>query len=336
MVIDWLFYPHAAKNAGRTRAGGICTHVIAKTGYSAPSGLWGILLAVGILHACASAPVRDITVHDGPQGSVYLARVPQAAFHASHPLLLDETLVMRLLRGVQVEPRQGKVTTFIFGSPEPVRAFSENDVQFLAPHIAAALAQAAPHHIVEFQVMHPTPSGPEAAAALYAYGSSLYLTLTQYRYRLERPDRGTPGTSSDRESPDFTGLYQREVRFVPEAALSRDIDQAPRPPGYGQLAPLVINYERLAKVPEPPAAPRPPSPAASASPPPVPTSVPDPPPIAATPSPVPAKIQMELDRLKEENRLLRQQLAEQAAALKALQEKEPKAKEQKKKKRQAK
>lgn len=303
---------------------------------SAWRSLGVVLFCAGtLLNGCASVPVREVTVHDSQQGSVYLARVPKAAFHASHPLMLKESVIMRLLRGVQVEPRQGTVTTFIFGSPEPTRAFSDQDAKFLTPLLGTALAQAAPHHIVDFQVVHATPSGPEATAAtLYAHGSSLYLTLTQYRYRLERPERDNSGTSSDRESPDFTGLYQREVRFAPEAALEGGADQAPSPPGQGYLTPLVVNYERLAKIPEPKPASVPP-PAATAISPATSLAAPEPAGGGAG-STVPAATRMELDRLKEENRLLKEQLAEQAAALKALREQSLKEKEQKKKKRPAK
>jgi hypothetical protein len=281
-----------------------------------------LLLAGSVLSGCASAPVRVTTVHESSQGSVYLARVPQAAFQASHPIRLEEPVVRRLLRGVRVAPRQGSVTTFIFGAPEPVQAFSDQEAAFLAPWIVSALGQATPRHIVEFQVLHRTPKGPAATAAtVYAHGSLLYLTMTQYRYRLERPEQ-EGGDSADRESPDFTGLYQREVRFVPEAAVRRASEDAPRLAGQGYLAPLVISYEVLIRTPEPVTAGRP-----------APISIPEATP--APPSPPVPVLQTELDRLKEENRLLKQQLDEQAAALKALQQRDGKGKEPRQRKRQS-
>jgi hypothetical protein len=281
---------------------------------------FGLVAAVLGLGACASGPVRVSTVSEGPQGGVYLARVSQTAFQASHPVLLDESLVRRLLRGILVTPRQGSVTTFIFGSPEPARAFSDQDAAYLAPLIVKALGRATPRHVVEFEVLHPTAKGPVATAAtVYAHGASLYLTMTQYRYGLERPEQ-EGGDSADRESPDFTGLYQREVRFAPSTAVIPPPDDAPRLSGQGYLAPLVISYERLAGTPEPEAATRP---AAAVSMPEAAPALPR----ASGPPP------NELERLKEENRELRQRLEEQAAALKALQQKAPENEPTRKKRR---
>ncbi len=282
-------------------------------------GVAGVALGIG---ACASGPVRVSTVYEGPQGGVYLARVSQGAFQASHPVLLDESLVRRLLRGVLVTPRQGSVTALIFGSPEPVRAFSDLDAGYLAPGIVKALGQATPRHVVEFEVLHSTAKGPAATAAtMYAYGPSLYLTLTQFRYRLERPEQ-EGGDAADRESPDFTGLYQREVRFSPAAAVSPAPDDAPRLSGQGYLVPLVISYERLAGMPEPEAPPRP-----TAA-----VSLPETAPVLPRAS-GPPPLQLELERLTEENRELKQRLEEQAAALKALQQKEPENEPKRKKRR---
>lgn len=119
---------------------------------------FGAAVVLG-LAACASGPVRVNTVSEGPQGGVYLARVSQPAFEASHPVVLDEWLLRRLLRGVLVTPRQGSVTTLIFGSPEPVRAFSDQDADYLAPLIVKALGRATSRHVVEVEVLHPTAKG---------------------------------------------------------------------------------------------------------------------------------------------------------------------------------
>ena len=93
------------------------------------------------------------------------------------------------------------------------------------------------------------PLGPGAAestkGSLYAYGRSLYLTLTEYRHRLEHAETIN---MANRRISNPTGLANRTVHFVPESAK--------RPDSYRTAqstdATLVIDYDLLAAMPAAP------------------------------------------------------------------------------------
>jgi hypothetical protein len=218
----------------------------------------GALMA--LLVSCVSTPHRDVVLHEGPEGGVYLERISDRNIQATHPIKLDRGLVARILNGVQVGEHRTAAKTLFASDAKPGRVFSEEDTIFLAPLITTALSQATADQQVRFQVVHlvssiAQPSGGGAGVGssaalsarpqkettegtLYAHGLSLHLTLSEYRHRAMKPNTIS---GPNRYYPDLTGLQNREVQFAPPSAL--------RPDSYKQSdgATLVIDYERLAK-----------------------------------------------------------------------------------------
>lgn len=248
-----------------------------------------LCLACFLAIGCVAAPVRETTIHESQRGWVHLAKATGSGFQAFHPLSLDHALIARSLRGVRVQPWQGKPTTLAFGPAASTQAFSDEEAEFLAPFIATALAGATARQVVIFGVMRPMPPGPlSTAGILYVQGPFLYLTLTHYRSEL--------GSVTRTGMPDFTRLYQLEIQFTPESVQAAN--RAPRPvlSGLGELTTLIIDYERLAALPEP-------KPSRSST---------------ANPSQPPASVEPrgtsrrgdELEQLREENHSLKRKLAE--------------------------
>jgi hypothetical protein len=197
-------------------------------------------LAVGyltfLLSGCTSAPVRETpipatSIHKDGRSAVYLQTVPDKSFRAAHPLKLEEITVEDILRGLHAEKKPS--FTLLIGKalknavPEDARAFSEDDIAALAPHITAALAQATPNQRILFQVRNSTmglaapqkkgaPAMETTEGYLFADGLSINITLTEFG----------PGKTyvadtkaEPRVLPDPIGLHDREVKFTPEAAM---------------------------------------------------------------------------------------------------------------------
>ncbi|MBA2253072.1 MAG: hypothetical protein H0W13_10290 [Nitrospirales bacterium] len=215
---------------------------------------------MALLVSCVPTPHRDVILHEGPQGGVYLERISDRNIQATHPIKLDRSLVARILNGVQAGEPRTAVKTLFASDAKPERVFSDEDTAFLAPLITSALSQATADQQVRFQVIHLVSSiahpsgggagvgssaalsaGPQkktTAGTLYAHGLSLHFTLSEYRHRdMKANTIGGP----NRYYPDPTGLQDREVQFAPHSAS--------RPDSYKQSdgATLVIDYERLAK-----------------------------------------------------------------------------------------
>jgi len=222
------------------------------------------LLAFG----CATTGALDVMIGEAPKGAVFLERIPDRSFEAAHPIKLEQELIARVLRGVIVRDEKTAFQSVFSTKIGPLRAFSEADIAFLAPLISKALAQAAPDQQVGFRVINIAPASysqkegaalgssepplslhPQETTAGYllAHGRSLHFTLAQYRHRPERAD--TIGLAN-RRLADLSGLNQREVVFLPEAA--RRPDTYKKSTIFGSLpeATFAIDYELLAKLPE--------------------------------------------------------------------------------------
>ena len=218
--------------------------------------LSGIILA---LSACAAGPELDVTIHESERGAVYVERFADRSFHASHPMRVSAEMMTRVLRGVVVKDTGGVLGSLVASKPQTMQAFGNEDVEYLAPLLADGLARAASDQQVGFRIVQVSePVSPQAGGlafcassvrfpgacsseqpqltegSLYVSGRSLYLTLTEFRHRLE------PGETNSKTAPRMSnpnGLANRTVHFVPESA-ARSTD-----------ATLVIDYDLLATMP---------------------------------------------------------------------------------------
>jgi hypothetical protein len=188
-------------------------------------------------------------------------------------MTLSAETMARVLRGVVVKDSRGILGNLPAGKPEAVRAFADEDVTYLAPLLVEGLTRAASDQQVGFRVVQigaPTSSqsvGPifclssvrspgvcesdqppgrtseeSTVGSLYAYGRSMYLTLTEYRRRAERTEMIS---MANRRLFTPTGLANHTVHFVPESAKRPDSYRTAR----STDATLVIDYDLLATMP---------------------------------------------------------------------------------------
>lgn len=226
-----------------------------------PVALW--IFAGLSMSGCATSPDVDVMIEETPQGAVYLERLPDRSVQAAHPITLAPETLARVLRGVMVRDERVALSSLLNDQPRTTRVFSEEDIAFLAPLLSTALSRSAPDQQVGFRIVaHGSPSYSTRAGAgvgssepplalsprevtagtLFAHGLSLHLTLTQYRHRAERADTIN---MANRRLPDPSGLDQRTVLFVPEAARRDDSYRT----AHAEDTTLVIDYNLLAKLP---------------------------------------------------------------------------------------
>ena len=235
-----------------------------------------LLLLTGmtlVVYACASKPDLDITIHQSERGTVFVERIPDRSFQATHPMALSSDTMARVLRGVILKDGRGVVGSLASGKPETIRVFGDDDIEYLAPLLVEGLTRAASDQQVGFHIVkHSTPARSPSAGtvfclsdvrfpgvceseqaggrtsveatggSLYSYERSLYLTLTGYRQRTERTDANT---IADRQLFNPTGLANRTVHFVPESAKRPDSYRTAR----STDTTLIIDYSLLATMP---------------------------------------------------------------------------------------
>jgi hypothetical protein len=270
------------------------------------------LLVALLFPGCSTGPELVIKIDESPQGAVYLKRISDRSLQYAHPITIDPSTIALVLSGIVIRDNQGSLQNGI-GTADARRAFSGSEVGYLAPLITEGLRRAASDQQVEFTVMQvgqperagsgvgpepPTSVQPRESTngVLNAYGRSLYVTLTRYRSR-EEPT--TIINMANRKVSDATGLANRTVSFVPEAAKRPESYLDARSTGHT----LVIDWELLAMLPEASSVP------ASAQ------SAPVPPPsqAASGENADPPKKDAEIEALRKELQEIKKQLAEHQA-----------------------
>ena len=198
----------------------------------------GLLLACLTLPACRGGAALQ-KIGDGPLGSVSLERLstrgtttrysgPLNTFQATHPAAVQPAQVASLLTGLHISGVERASATEA-GGDYPL--FSHEEIDFLAPLIAKALAQAEPDQRVRFAV---TDDGLTTDGTLYVYKNLFRLALSHYRI--------PPGRSDPR-------LSAYSLSFRPDQAVVK----ADAPQSWMIIEPeqprIAVNYEVLRDVP---------------------------------------------------------------------------------------
>jgi len=178
------------------------------------------LAALGLI---ATGCANGSKIAQSSKGSVYLDEVPDWSFEASHPAVIDQITMAKVLRGLYTDSTQGGSSQLSAGGGKPMRIFSDEDVDFLTPLLTHALSKAKPEQLVSFRTSSSAGSGSDpAAGTIYLVKGALHVTIAQ----------GRPVTG-----------------FMPEGVAR--IEQAPAyaaAGGKGSMA-AVIDYQALAIAP---------------------------------------------------------------------------------------
>jgi len=163
------------------------------------------------------------------KGSVYLEEIMDWSFEASHPAVIDQTTLMKIVKGVYSAEDQNGSSRMSAAGSKPMRVFSDEDAEFLAPLLAQGLSKAKPEQLVGFRVSSSAGSGSEpTAGSIYVQQGAIHFTVV----------KGSSATI-----------------FMPESAARAE--QAPLYAAGGKAGAIaqVIDYHALAKAPMPPALP---------------------------------------------------------------------------------
>jgi len=96
-----------------------------------------------VLSACATGPDLDLTIHESERGGVYGERISDRSFQAAHPIALSADTMAWVFSGEVVKVNRGLLENLVAGKPEAVRAFRDEDVEYLAPLLVEGLTRTA-------------------------------------------------------------------------------------------------------------------------------------------------------------------------------------------------
>jgi hypothetical protein len=200
---------------------------------------YGCLALALIATGCASSS----KIAQNGKGAVFLEEVVDWSFDASHPAVIDQMTMLKIVKGMHSADGQNGPSRMSAGGSKPMRVFSDEDAEFLAPLLAQGLSKAKPEQIVGFHVSSSAGSGSEpTAGSIYVQQGAIHFTIT----------KGGASTT-----------------FLPESAARTEHAASYAAGGKAGATTQVIDYRALAKAPMPAAlpvtkvsAPQPSSPAA--------------------------------------------------------------------------
>ena len=188
-------------------------------------GLVGIAGCVLVFSGCAGGT----KLAHNAKGSVYLEEVTDWSFEASHPAVIDQLTITKIVKGLYSNDGMSGSSRMSAGGSKPMRIFSDEDAEFLSPLLAQGLSKAKPEQLVGFRVSSSAGSGSEpTTGSIYVQKESIYLTI---------------------------GKGAKPTGFMPESAARTE--PAPAYAAGGALGAMVmiIDYHALAMAPMPAATP---------------------------------------------------------------------------------
>jgi len=137
-------------------------------------GLVGVAAFALVISGCAGGTTF---AHDA-KGSVYLEEVTDWSFEASHPAVIDQLTITKIVKGLYSNDGMSGSSGMSAGGSKPMRFFSDEDAEFLSPLLAQSLSKAKPEQLVGFRVSSSAGSGSEpTTGSLYVQKGSIYLTI---------------------------------------------------------------------------------------------------------------------------------------------------------------
>ena len=187
--------------------------------------LVGIAACALVISGCAGGT----KLAHNAKGSVYLEEVTDWSFEASHPAVIDQLTITKIVKGLYSNDGMSGSSRMSAGGSKPMRVFSDEDAEFLSPLLAQGLSKAKPEQLVGFRVSSSAGSGSEpTAGSIYVQNGSIYLTIGK--------------------GPKPTG-------FMPESAARTEPAPAYAAGGALGARVTIIDYHALAMAPMPAAMP---------------------------------------------------------------------------------
>ena len=173
----------------------------------------GLILTL-VVTGCFSMPQVETTIHENKRGIVGLRTFADPTVKASHPKTLEPFILARALHGLYVKEEKALLGEVIAGGTVKRPTFTNEQIVFLAPLLATALAQATDQEQVIFSLIEDVQSKKQhTKGVLYVSGPALHVTLTQYQVSAERP------TLLSRPSYSFNRPKRWTLGFSPNTSL---------------------------------------------------------------------------------------------------------------------
>jgi hypothetical protein len=145
------------------------------------TGSWMIAAGIGtVTLQCSWTPNVETILYDKPDGHIALQTGAMLKIAPKHPSWISENQIKIVLGGVTKIQETGMLQQLLLNALQPVPAFSPSQIEFLAPHLSAALSKATPEEIVFFKSPATDESSTLIEGTISVFPPTyLLLTLTE-------------------------------------------------------------------------------------------------------------------------------------------------------------
>lgn len=131
---------------------------------------------------CSWTPEVETVLYEGPECVISLKTSHDLKLAPEHPAMLSKTLITKILHGITISQEEGILQQLLLSKHHPFPAFSQSQIDFLAPHISMAFSQVTSEEVINF-TCPPTHERHEPIQGILAVfsPSSLLLTLENFK-----------------------------------------------------------------------------------------------------------------------------------------------------------
>lgn len=153
------------------------------------------------------------------KNNVYLEEVTDWSYEASHPVVIDQSTIAKIIKGLYGNDGVSGSSKMSAGGSKPMRIFSDEDAEFLSPLLAQGLSVATPEELVGFRLSSSAGSGSEpTTGSIYVMKGAIYLTI---------------------------GKGAKPTAFIPESAAHTEPAPAYAAGGALDAVAMVIDYHQM-------------------------------------------------------------------------------------------
>ena len=175
------------------------------------------LLLICAISGCVSVPRVQTPLFEGRQGSISLRVFAEPKKRAQHPIVLEPHIIRGILKGLYVQETQTILESALTNNKLPVQAFTQEEINFLFPHLIAGLAKATPEEEIVFHLRSTRSHRKQyTTGSLYCADSTVHITINGYLETSEQP------RLLSRPSSSFTRPKMWKMSFQPSRTLTSD------------------------------------------------------------------------------------------------------------------
>lgn len=184
-----------------------------------PYHLLVIYTLIALMTGCSWTPKVETSIYEGPQATVSLITVSEESFEADHPVTLQTNTIAHILNGLHLRQKKRLLQKIFSSDNSSQPVFTQEQSTILTLQLQKAFSQVTPEEHVAFQTEGSRAQNIQGIrGTMYVKGEDLYVLL---RFAPQGAHAATK-TAGRGVRPDQEGSGNPVVVFKPKEALKSE------------------------------------------------------------------------------------------------------------------